>query len=303
MFLEVMSREKISLLYAIDEYEKSHYFIEDENGTITELGLRILDKGDGLTFQELPTYKQTLKSLFPGCLANEIDATRYTKNAIYSLYSDLYHCKYGSAPKMQSSKQVTTDFGVTAGVSITSLTFIEANGGSLAPHLDFDQSTDFTGGLFAETKFARTGGLFSIRNELTHRKYDASSNDYYNGQGQTRLFGSVAANYIKYSLLLRATLSHKTLKPFINIGLSPSFLITSSSGTTTITGSSIQNGVLLGKVDALDFGFSAGAGLIYNSFGIEARYEQSTGLNPEFCNSKVNTLYVMLSYRLLEGEY
>lgn len=306
MFLEILSREKISLLYSVDENDKSHFFIEDEVGTMIELVLHILDQGDGVTFQELPVYKATLKAMFANCkdLTADIDKTHYSKNSIRSIFGKLYECTYGTPPGIQATKSVVNDFGLTAGVSSTSLKFENPSGGTaFAPRLMFDKSNDITGGIFMESKFPRMGKAFSLRNEITHRKYDASSDDYYNGVGQTSLFGSVKASYVKYSISGRMAISQHELKPFAAVGLSPAWLLSSGSKALVIVNGATHSEQLLGKVKSFEFGYFFGAGLMYNSFTFEARVEQSTGLNPETCKSKVNTVYVMLSYRLWEGDY
>ncbi len=306
MFLEIMSREKMSLFHSVDENNKAHFFIEDEDGTTTELGLHILDQGDGITFQELPIYKDVLKTLFATCkdLTGEIDKSRYTRNSIHTVFEKLYECKYGTAPKMATTRHIVNDFGIVAGISSTTLKFENKPGNtSLAARLVFDKSTDLTGGVFMESRFTKLGKSFTVRNELTHRTYDVASEDYYNGQGQTSLFGYVSANYLKYNLLARLALSHNELRPFITAGLSPSLLLSSSNRSLVITNGSKHTESLLGRVKSFEFGYFFGAGLMYNGFSIEARVEQSTGLHPETCNSKVNTLFVLLSYRLFEGNY
>ncbi len=81
VFLEVLVRGKESLLFFIDEFEKTHYYIEKQDGSLEELGLKILDLGSGLHFQQLTTYKDVLKKNYPNCqqLFPEIDKTSYSK--------------------------------------------------------------------------------------------------------------------------------------------------------------------------------------------------------------------------------
>lgn len=303
VLLEILSREKMSLLYSIDENDKAHFFVEDESGKTEELGLRILDRGDGITFQELTTYKDKLKSLFPGCtmLSGDIDRTRYTRQSILSIYQKLYECKYGAPPKAEPVQAVVSDYGLLLGLSVTDLSFEDVGNGNLASSVMWDKSIDLTGGVFMETKFAKTGPAFLLRQELTHRKYNSSSTDYYKGQGQLHILGNVSASYLKYSVMARLAISQNKLKPFINAGVSPSFLLGSSSRAVITSGSTQSTDVLLGKTSRFDFGFFGGAGLLYENITIEARVEQSSGLNPQYYNSSVHTLYILLSYRLFQG--
>lgn len=305
-FMEVLSRGKIGLLTMTDENYKDHFYIEDEDGSITELVLKVLDRGDGITFQELQVYKQTLRQLFPACnqLFPIIERTRYTRSSIRSIYEKLYECRYGNVPEMTSNKEIVTDAGLILGVSSTNLSFKQYSGfAAIAPQLTFDNSTDLTGGVFIESRFTKNASLLTLRNELTHRRYKTSSSDFYGGQGQTHLFGSVSADYIKYSLVLRATFSHNNLKPFVNIGGSPALLVATSNRALTISPGTQHTESLLGKVKRVELGFFAGVGLRFNNVAIEARFERSNGLQPEYCDSSVRTLYITLSYRLLAGNY
>ena len=304
VFLEVMARGKISLLSFIDQYDKSHYYIEREDGITEELGLKILDRGDGITFQQLDTYKQTLKEIFPSCtdIFPEIDKTRYNQNAIREVFDRLYQCRYGSLPAAETHKNIIINAGGILGFSSTDAEF--TGNGSTAAMLMFDKSTDITGGVFVDFKFPRTGNAFSVRNELTHRKYKTTSADLYGNQGSTQLFGSVSASYIKYSLAPRIAFSHNKLRPFINFGVSPALLLSQTNKTTIIfsRGASQRMETLLGKVKKFELGFFGGAGLIYSNFSIEARVERSNGLQPELAEtSPVNTLFILLSYRIFES--
>lgn len=300
--MEIMSREKISLLASIDQYDKSHYFIELEDGKVEELGLRFLDKGNKVTFQELPSYKDKLKALFPDCqpLFPEIDNTRYTKRSIKSVYEKLYQYKFGSKPKIEGKKDVANDFGLTIGMSSTKLSFNDTGHGGVAAATDWPKSNNITGGIFMDNKFARTR-MFSLRQELVYRSYKTTGKDL-SGTPGLSIVGSVSASYLKYNLIGRIALSHGAFKPFLAAGVSPSLLLSSSSGTKIVNGGSERTEELLGKNKGFEFGYVGGAGIMYDDFCLEARMELSNGLDSENYNTKVNTFYLMLSYRLFEGK-
>src|ERR1041384_3043725 len=92
---------------------------------------------------------------------------------------------FGISITAYAQKPVVANWGITLGVSSTQVQFKDKGSSqSTASGLSFDRSTDLTGGLFAELIFPKVKWL-SIRNDLTHRKYDASSGDFYQGLGQT----------------------------------------------------------------------------------------------------------------------
>jgi len=199
-------------------------------------------------------------------------------------------------------RPLSIDWGVTLGISSTQVHFKESyNSGSPAYGLSFDKSVDLTGGIFAELKFSRAKWI-SIRNEITHRKYDSESGDYYNGTGQTHAFGAVSANYLKYSLSFRAWLTKTKLRPFLSAGISPSVLLSQSNSYTIDYGTTQLKQPLIDKPKSSEFGYYGGAGLSYDRFAGEVRVESSNGLRPTSLNSPVSTVYILLSYRLLEGD-
>jgi hypothetical protein len=200
-----------------------------------------------------------------------------------------------------AQKPASVSWGVTLGVSSTKVEYKDHGGTqSTAPDLKFDRSTDLTGGIFAEIKFAKTNWL-SIRNDLTHRKYDAESGDYYNGVGQTHAFGSIKANYLKYSLSIRASITKNTVQPFVTFGVSPSYLISQTNSYIIDYGVTQARQPLLTGVKSFEFGYYGGAGISYDRFVGEVRVETSNGLRPTDMTSPVNTVYVLISYRLLEN--
>ena len=101
MFRKSGTTGKMSLLYFADEYDKIHLFIQKEDNSIEELGLKFMDQGDGFHYQQLSTYKDVLKKNFPGCasLFPAIEEAPYERNKLQALFIRLYECTYGQEPK------------------------------------------------------------------------------------------------------------------------------------------------------------------------------------------------------------
>lgn len=307
VFLEVMIRAQMSLYTMIDENEKAHFYIENENG-IHELSVKLTRIQDLVQVQRLETYKGTLKGLFPTCsnLYPAIDKTVLSRRGMQAIFEKLYTCRYNEGPPKSKKEQdhAKTDFGILGGVSSTKLSFPGKNKGSIVPSLDFkDRGQDPTLGLFLETRFSRAG-RFAARHELTYRQYDCTSEPDQSSPFATPILtGNVNVKYLKYAFLARVYFLKRYVRPFFDVGLSPAYA-TSIKHTLTRDGgpNSGVSPLFTDKLSKFELGFFAGIGTSFKSFSFEFRYENSTGLRPEETHSNVHTMYFNLSYRLIKGK-
>ena len=329
VFLEVLSTGKMSLLYFADEYDKIHLFIQKEDNSIEELGLKFMDQGDGFHYQQLSTYKDVLKKNFPGCasLFPAIDETPYERNKLQALFIRLYECTYGQEPKRSAKKEKTyADFGVTAGLSQNQISF-ENDPNSILTSMKFSSSQAPTGGIYADIYFSRISNLI-FRNELLYSSYSTSSPVIVVNplvQNYLSASASLKASYLRYNILMKKNFSRGSMSPFINIGMSASLLLShdgNSETTSTLNGTTTTSNASFFSdkdVSPYELGFVAGIGLNIKRFGLEVRYERSSGLRPHYYitaslgpgatyqqvvapDSPVRSLYFLASYRIKSGK-
>ncbi len=312
VILEVMERGKISLLYHLDEYEKTHYHLEKEDGSLEELGMKILDKGTGIHFQKLTTYKDVLKKNFATCtnLFPIIDKTTYLKKNVDKTFQKLYECAHGKLTRQIATKEIVNEFGLTGGVSMTNYNFTGLSVDARVAKFDFGTSTNFTGGLFYDFKFARTGKLFTLRNELIYRSYASSSKEVAESkliQNQKFSTAFLSTAYLKYNIILRHSFGYGKVRPFANVGFSIAYLLSYNEHVYVkpaafgVSGTPYEES-LLGSASPIDFGISAGGGVKLGNFSFEGRYEYGFGTRPkEAVASPVNTIYFLGSYCLWQS--
>jgi len=306
VFLEIMNRSKMSLYTMIDENEKAHYYIENENGT-HELSIRLVRKPEMIQWQRIETYKSTLKGLFPACTGEfaAIDKTVLSRKGMQAIFNKLYTCRFGEEPaKMKKEKDdVETNFGVLAGVSITDMSFTgKKNITSLVHTLKFkNPSIDPTLGIFIETRFSRTK-MFAARHEFTYRQYVYQSEVFKpSPYAPNNIWGDLSVKYLKYSLVARIYLltPDTKLRPFVDFGPAPAYAISVKQSLTREGGSNAGvSPLFIDSISKFELGLFGGAGVIHKNFSFEIRYETSSGLHPKECNTKVQTVYANLSYRL-----
>ncbi len=309
LFLEILVRGSISLLFYADEFDKSHFYVEQGNGSVEELGLKFLDLGDGIHFQKLEPYKDNLKKYFPKCPQwyAEIDKTPYERNRIQKLFIKCYQCNFGKEPLKEGKTEATTvNLGVIGCAFSSQLKFEDnVNSGYRAPLYTFDKSVGPMGGIFIDLTFPRINKLFVLRNELLYRKITTASPEIVESsliQKYVKSSGYISASYIKYNLILRQKLSYGKVAPFINVGFAASILLSHTDYATVSTSTFgappvITQEPLLGKVSSFEAGFLAGAGVLMSNFGFELRWEGSNGLQPQYSQtSPVTSLYLLASY-------
>jgi hypothetical protein len=305
VFLEIISRGNMSFFYTIDENDKAHFYIENESG-LWEVSVRLVAIENSVNPRRLETYIETLKILFPTCtdLFPAIEKTIFSKKGITSIYEKLYKCRYNEAPLANGAGkgETLTDFGVLAGMSMTNIHFFnklsDVDTGpatNLVSNFNFKTSIDPTLGVFLDTKFGRTKS-FALRQELTFRRYNCKS-DYQVNQGPNHLLANVMINYLKYSLAGRLFFNKNTFRPFATLGVSPAYAVSMNQTLERTTGGNAGKEPLYKKVAEFEMGAFVGVGAMYSNFSFDARYEYSSGLLAR-SNSKVNTLYLILSYTL-----
>jgi hypothetical protein len=309
VFLEVINRGKISLLYMIDEDDKVHFYIENENGP-QELTVRLNDQNDGVVVRKMETYKSALKGIFPTCteLFPAIDKTIFTRKGIQSIYEKLYKCRFKEdAPAMKREENTrSTEFGVYTGAWIENQTFSLKNKStsqnvSLLPLIPFSKtSISPILGVYLESKFTRKNTL-SARHEISYVSYEQTSENWKPTQYASNTINTVlSAKYLRYAFIVRGYFLPKSkVRPFVTAGGMP-MIVFAKKHTMTRTSPIDQSSTetpIFNKTSNATVGYFFGAGITYKSFVLEYRYEGQRGFSDEL-NMRMKASSFMLSYRI-----
>jgi len=309
VFLEVINRGQMSLYYMMDENDKVHFYIENENGP-QELTFRVNLKVGDISSTKTETYKSALKGIFPTCtnLFTDIDRTTFNRKGIQLIYEKLYKCRF--EPARVKKKKAATEFGILAGIALTAIDFKNIDGlrpqyqNTTAQTLDFSKpTTDPTAGIYLETKFIKRN-IFALRQELSYYKYTSTSKVWQTGTFPTTSDqGWVNASYAKYSIIGRFYFQRdRAFRPFINVGISPMVPI-SISHTIEYKGIiSPPPGKypLFRSTENFNVGYLGGVGFTDNNITVELRYEISNGVNDKEVKSEVKTIFFTLSFRIIK---
>jgi len=311
VFLEVLSKGEISLLFYVDEYEKNHFFIA-RGSKVEELVLKVTPQGDGVHSFYTPVYKGQLKSYFPKFvdLHGEIDKTPYTRKRMQSIFVKCYEREYGkeSLTMIAKDEKVEVDFGITGGLAFSKINFDgHYSDGSvpLIAKIDFKESITPSGGIFFDLKFPRIAHIFSLYNELQYKQLKTSGSFSERGLvdgsiGTVTTTTYINEKFLKYNLLFKFRTSRKENTPFFNLGLANSFVVANGDYMTFSNASTGYKRDLTPDSKNFEQGLLFGIGYLSRSFCFELRYERSTGINGEAnITSKTNSFYTMVSYNFL----
>lgn len=206
-------------LFKLPDTQEYAYWAEDEEGKMYELSnVKLSTKREGKTYVRYTnTYKGILKNLFsdqPDLFAS-IDRLKYSDNALINVFQK-YHEQADKQVKVYYNKEksFTLNWGIIAGMQITSMRFsgTEVMTEQLSP--EFTSSKNFSFGLFSNIKPSFLGKRSSFRIEM---RYHHSSNT--NGEMTLSMNNLKVPFAYQYQILPDAKLN-----PYLSFGPALNFM-------------------------------------------------------------------------------
>lgn len=308
VFLQTLYQGPKSLYYYKNKDGRENFYVaEEENYTLLEYK-QFLRKSDGKdVLGKIKKYQVQLNAYLGNCpgIYSEIEDAEYSSRDLKKLFDFYYECTGDEFNLLGKSRKAKVDYGPIAGISITSLSF-ESPEFRYLTRADFSSSTDFTGGFYINVTFAGLKRRLSFYNDLVYTGYKTNGTfvledlpGYYNAF-ETRFEYS----YLKLNTMMRYRIPLNSMHIFINVGMSNAFalsetnettetLITASSGETVTTEPALED------TKSYEQGYILGAGIGFQRYGLEFRYEGSTGMsNYSSLDSPVQRIYILVYYRI-----
>ncbi|SHF31574.1 Outer membrane protein beta-barrel domain-containing protein [Mariniphaga anaerophila] len=270
VFLECLQRGKTTLYYYKGDNIQT-FFIENDNAQLVELPKRNSQNVD---------YSKQLLNITKDCsnVADACELSRYSKKSLSKLIERYNNCELKPFPHFR--------YGVIAGYEFSRVIFSnDENLIEFFSYLDyFDNTRDgsFSSGIFIDNPILASD--FSLHVELLFAKHRYS----YSHSSENNNFNLVSNNTkINVPVLVRYSYPSNTIRPFINTGLSGSYLI---KRETSLYEPAIESNISANKtslnslIDQYMLGYVFGAGLEYklnfrNSLFFELRYVHQYGLS------------------------
>ncbi|WOD44821.1 hypothetical protein [Hwangdonia lutea] len=232
--------------------------------------------------------------------------TEYTQKSLEKLFQHYYNCSQEEIIFQKKKEKVSADIGVLAGISLSKLEFNGKTSLNYLTETDFSQSTDFTSGIFIDIFFSRNLQKWSLNNELIYSqaKYEGRHHSFRNETGDVNTLVQFDYSYIKLNNLLRFNipLNQKSLRAFINLGISNGFAIKEKNykkqEINFFGNERVVEEKALDRSRKYEQSYILGAGIKHKKLSLEARHERGNGISEfENLSSPTKRIYILLGYR------
>lgn len=262
-----------------NEYELlifKSYLLQNMNGT---KGI----KNNNMYLNQLALYMKDC----PG-IQSKMRKMSYNARSLKRLFDSYYSCTQAK-PGYEIKHTKILETGVLAGGSQSSVDFSVKN--VSMPSLTtpaFSSSLSFTGGLYFALVAPRNHGRWSLNNELVYSSYKVDGTYYRVYTSETRydyIYTKLEYSYLKLNTMIRFKYPVGRFFVFANIGISNGYMLSGSDYQRNVrrypssSSEQVAEGVVFTNgVERYETGYIGGAGLRYEKYSIEARYEKSSGM-------------------------
>jgi len=237
-------------------------------------------------------------------IQEKLKNTTYNQRSLTELFKNYYNCSSSTPLYKQSNNKLLVEFGVLAGMSISSLEFKSTGLFPYVVQAEYQTSTNFVPGIFIDLVIPRSQGKWSLYNEVLFAPYTIEG--YYEDIENEEYFSiydlEFSYIYLKINNLLRYKYPIGKFHVFANAGMSNS--IGNGQNTATeqkrvYTMETLEKRVALQETRALEQSYILGLGFKYNNrFSLEARYEKGNGMSGYAAvNSLTQRYFLLLGYR------
>jgi hypothetical protein len=305
VFLEAVLIGEPSLYYLRNELGNECFYIQQETEFILleykryfafEDGKKVL-KENTKYLGQLSYYLKDLESI-----QAKLASTKYNTTSLARLFN-YYHDSSGKTFNyVKRKRSIELDFGILAGLSITSIKF-KGEGPSSLKKSDFGKSFNFSPGVSLDIILPKNQGKWSFNNELIMTSFatDGYYADFENENIYSNYTTILKYSYLKLNNMVRFRYPLKNIFIYVNAGISNGMVLGGVNQKTQET--KFYNTETTKIEEALSFtrnheqGLLFGLGMKFKKYSLETRYELGNGMsNYTQLSSMTNRLYFYLGY-------
>ncbi len=303
-FLQTIIKGKKSLYFYKNKVGKDQFYIKHDssyNLLVYNKFLKEQDGEKGIAVNK--KYLGQLSSYFKDCptIQSKIANTGYTKKSMENLFLDYYGCTQSKIEFQKKTEKTVAEFGVFAGLSLTSLKF---NAIDYLVNADCDPSANLSAGLFFEVTPPRNQKKWSLNNELMFSSYKIKGlyNDYESENRYTIYHTIIGFSYLKMNNMLRYKYPVGNFSVYLNVGISNGYALSESNTVKKelkiYLSERIDESVIFNEIRKYEQGYIWGLGTKYEKYSFEVRYEAGNGMSVSSqLKSSSNRFYFLLGYK------
>ncbi|NEM97561.1 outer membrane beta-barrel protein [Pontibacter burrus] len=289
VFLRVLVKGKLNLLFVEDENSKKHFYLQKENAQPEELVIhkKVMMVNGKKVISSTPAYKDLLNRHLQDCpeAARRISTTQLQTGMLTKLFTN-YNACFASADEKQyvaKSEKIIYKLGAVAGLSPSSLIVQELeekyslNNNGLA--------NSYTIGLSLNAVLPRASRRWSVYNEVAWKYFQMTGeHESRSGIGQYKheTF-DVKMGYIGLNTMLRYQLPLATIRPYVTVGIANNFNLIDESTVETFSRSftieKTTNGPFMTPTRKYEQALLIGAGVETGKFNAGLRLEYGNGMS------------------------
>lgn len=305
-FLQTLIRGKKELYYYKNKDGRENFYIKQGSAFELLVYKKYLKLQDGNNIiAENKQYQGQLGLYLNDCstLHSRLKNTSYKENSLYSLFQYYNQCSPSDISFQKKPKNISTEIGVLAGTSLTSLKFSGINFEYLI-NADYNSSINLASGLFFDLVLPRNQGKWSIYNELLFSTYNVTGRyeDYENENQYSTTTTEIGYSYLKINNFVRFKYPVGPLFLYINGGMSNGFAISEKNykkiESKFYSTEKVVEESALNETRKYEQGFILGTGVKFKNYCFEIRAETGNGMSVyNALNSKTKRYYFLLGYR------
>jgi len=276
VFLKQLARGKANLYFFRDS-EKSHFFLQKENGPVKELLYIVYQTGD-VTSKKAEIFRNQLSEAFADCSETSVKKAEYSKASLTKAFAAYNTCMGAVNNYAAPVEKPKTQLSLLAGAVAPVLNYQGGDdyNGQTAKDATFTSAPAPLAGVMINFGSKRPSNPISLGVEVLYRK---DAHDFHIEDFTTTVTINVHYHSIRINPTLNYTFINTKLKPYLKAGVASgmSFGETNQMEIYRTLGGLYADKVYKGKVTDLssfDMGFIGGIGVPWlKRFIAEVRYE------------------------------
>jgi len=305
-FLQTLFRGDKDLYYYKNSNSRDNFYVKREGNFELLVYKKYFRLQDGRkVIVENNKYLGQLDLYLKNCpeIKSKLFNTSYGSKSISKLFERYYECVPSNVSFQKKQEKLKSEIGTLMGISSTSLNFQTSEFLQYLESTDYNQSNNFTAGLFLDLVFPRNQGKWSLNSELLYTSYSfqGTYEFFRDERNNSKTVTELGFSYLKLNNMFRYKYPIGKAHIYLNVGISNGLVLSEKSFRRTEQtrfGTDRTDEGLAIESRKLEQGIIAGLGFKFNKCSIEIRGERGNGMsNSQGASSSTESYFILLGYK------